>query len=116
MENTTIEEELNKIGDEIYNLNDKLSEIVANKVKNIKSDHEFNSLISEFEVTLAGFKKDKGTTTVTIEDPSKVIKQAVASATVETPKIPNSQTPVTQETPAERAKKAFSKEKIVISV
>jgi hypothetical protein len=93
-----------------FDLSDKQKEVVVNRIKTIKTDEEFVAYASELELFIV---KGKEISTASVTNTDNVVKDGVDNASKENVVIPNTQTaPVDFMT---MAKKAFSKENLVIT-
>jgi hypothetical protein len=97
-----------------FDLSDKQKEVVVNRIKTIKTDEEFVAYASELELFIAkAGEKTKEISTASVTNTDNVVKDGVDNASKENVVIPNTQT-----TPVDfitMAKKAFSKENLVIT-
>ena len=116
--------------EEKFELNEAELKIVGSKVKTLGDDNEFNTYLAEMEVLLAAKKKGKKAMPEPDDDDknkdkkeTKASQDTTAAGDVEgaikngqqtTPVIPNSTDNTAQLTLAEKAKKAFDKESLVI--
>ncbi len=103
VKNDQFQERMASVNEE-YDLSDeKVSAIVAKKIKAVNTDEEYVSLAGEFSVLLSGFKKAK---TVVASTVAAVVTEAVKTAEVVTAGLPNAQAP--QESYADKAKRIFN--------
>jgi hypothetical protein len=110
---------------EIYEIDEKVSQIVAKRLSNVDSEEDFNGLLEEFSVTLAHLNKEAIASKIEEskkQEESKASKQDVddAGKTIEgggkeNTDIPNtSQASSQEETLEEKFSKAFNKETVEI--